>query len=58
MLFRSETLKVRSKIAGNSQSDWTVPVSFAISEADLDARRGLEIEIEDVDGVRVKVSGK
>ena len=54
----NETLKVSSKIAGNSQSDWTVPVSFAISEADLDARRGLEIEIEDVDGVRVKVSGK
>lgn len=54
----NETLKVRSKIAGNSQADWTVPVSFATSEADLDARRGLEIEIEDVDGVRVKVSGK
>jgi hypothetical protein len=54
----NETLKVRSKIAGSSQADWTVPASFALSKADLDARRALEIEIEDVDGVRVKVEGK
>lgn len=54
----NETLKVRSKIAGNSRTDWTVPASFAVSQADLDARRSLEIEIEDVDGVRVKVSHK
>ena len=54
----NETLKVRSKIAGKGQADWTVPASFALSKADLDARRGLEIEIEDVDGVRVKVAGK
>ncbi|MBE0660469.1 MAG: hypothetical protein IH602_22435 [Bryobacteraceae bacterium] len=54
----NETLKVRAKIPGHSQSDCTVPVSFTISKADLDARRGLEIEIEDVDRVRVKVSGK
>ncbi|MBA3972996.1 MAG: hypothetical protein C0504_02110 [Candidatus Solibacter sp.] len=54
----NETLKVRSRIAGNSQADWTIPASFALSQMDLDARRGLEIEIEDVDGVRVRVSGK
>lgn len=54
----NETLKVRSKIAGSSQADWTVPASFSISKADLDARRGLEIEIEDVDGVQVKLVGK
>lgn len=54
----NETLKVRSKIAGSGQSDWTVAASFGVAKADLDARRGLEIEIEDVDGVKVKVSGK
>lgn len=54
----NETLKVRSRIDGNSRMDWTVPASLALSKTELDARRGFEVEVEDVDGVRVKVTGK
>ncbi len=54
----NETLKIRSHLTGGTRRDWTVPASFALPKAELDARRGLTIEIEDVDGVRVKIAGR
>ncbi len=54
----NETLKVRSRLSGRSRRDWTVPASFSLPKAELDARRELTIEIQDVDGVRVKITGK
>jgi hypothetical protein len=54
----NETLKMKSRLAGKSRRDWTVPASFTLPKAALDTRRELTIEIEDVDGVRVKFTGK
>ena len=51
----NETLKVKSKLVGRVRRDWTVPASFNLPKATIDARRGLTIQIEDVDGVSVRV---
>lgn len=54
----NETLKVKTKLAGGSGRDYTIPASFNLSRAALDGRRRLTFEIEDVDGVRVNVAEK
>lgn len=54
----NETLKVRSRLAGNASRDWTVAASFPVSAAVISKRRSLWLEIEDVDGVRVKLAEK
>lgn len=54
----NETLKIKSRLSGKSRRDWTIPASFTLPKAALDTRRELTIEIEDVDGVRVKITGK
>jgi hypothetical protein len=47
------TLKARERLAGGAQIDRTVAASFAVAEAALNAREGVAVEIEDVDGVVV-----
>lgn len=54
----NETLKVRSRIGGSTTQDWTVAASCRISEGAILNRRALSIEIEDVDGVRVRLTEK
>jgi hypothetical protein len=49
---------LKSRLAGKSRRDWTVPASFTLTKAALDTRRELTIEVEDVDGVRVRITGK
>lgn len=52
------TLKVKEKIAGGAQIDRTLAASFAWPEAALQARSGVTVEIEDVDGVVVRAQLK
>lgn len=54
----NDTLKVRSRIEGNTTHDWTVAASCRISAGAILNRRTLSIEIEDVDGVRVRLTEK